>query len=168
MRDISEITLQQHFFPDDGRIPNHPHYPFVRYPAVFDKTDAIEEVLERNHWRNTWRGSVFDYHHYHSNAHEVLVVAEGDAMLHIGGASGEELHVAIGDVLLLPAGTGHKFIRGSHSFTVVGAYPNGTAYNLCTGDPIEKDKHIQQIAAVPKPSHDPIFGENGPLLTLWT
>ncbi|WP_099302439.1 cupin domain-containing protein [Bacillus sp. Marseille-P3800] len=167
MRDLNQVKVKQHYFNDDGRVPNHPSYPFVHYQAVFENEDSIEDILKENHWYNSWRGGIFDYHHYHSNAHEVLVVVEGEATLQVGGVSGEQLEVGVGDVLILPAGTGHKFIDGSESFAVIGAYPEGVPYDLCTGDPAEKEKHIQKITEVPKPSHDPVFGEHGPLSTLW-
>ena len=33
----------------------------------------------------TWTWTVYDFHHYHSTAHEALVVATGEAVLMLGG-----------------------------------------------------------------------------------
>ncbi|MBO0994440.1 cupin domain-containing protein [Bacillus sp. SD088] len=73
------------------------------------------------------------YHHYHSNTHEVLAVVSGWANLQLGGEKGVEVKVTKGDVIVLPAGTGHKLIEKSPEFGVVGAYPNGNKYDFCYG-----------------------------------
>lgn len=96
-------------FEDDGRIPNNESLAAAIYPGAFkDNPETIEETFNKNGWTNSWTNGVFDYHHYHSNTHEVLGVRSGSALLLLGGEDGQEVEVHTGDVAVLPAGTGHK------------------------------------------------------------
>ncbi|TBL74675.1 cupin domain-containing protein [Paenibacillus thalictri] len=113
------------------------------------------------------KGDVFGYHHYHSNCHEVLGIMYGSATLHIGGDSGQEVKVHAGDVIVLPAGTGHKRLNASADFQVVGAYPGGMSYDLKTGRPDERPHALCDIQKVPFPDLDPVYGTHGPLVDEW-
>ena len=85
-----------------------------------------------------------------------------------GGHQGEVFEFAAGDIVVLPAGTGHQKLLGSDDFLVVGAYPPEGTYNLCRGDnPAERDKSLMMIPKVPLPASDPVLGKNGPLSQLW-
>ncbi|HSP22140.1 MAG TPA: cupin domain-containing protein [Planococcus sp. (in: firmicutes)] len=155
-------------FEDDGEIPNNPSLNVLFYPAAFKgNPQKIEEVFNRHNWLNSWRGGIFDYHHYHSNTHEALGVSAGTATLQLGGKQGEHVKVKAGDVIVLPAGTGHKKIEASADFEVVGAYPNGVSYNLKTGNPEERPYVLEDIQNTPLPKTDPVYGKNGPLQEQW-
>lgn len=110
---------------------------------------------------------MFDYHHYHSNAHEVLGVQSGFASIQAGGENGEILELRAGDIIILPAGTGHKRLKASTDFKIVGAYPNGMHYNLRVGKQDERPQALEEIKHVPIPETDPVFGSTGPLFDLW-
>ena len=89
-------------------------------------------------------------------------------MLLLGGPQGAEVRVSAGDVLVLPAGTGHKRISASDDFLVVGAYPPGQEdYDLLRGDPAELAQARQNIERVPIPTTDPVTGLSGLLVTAW-
>jgi uncharacterized protein YjlB len=165
-------------FEDDGLIPNSTLPLIIRQGAVTPDADdppkSFERVFAKNGWTNSWRDGVFDYHHYHSNAHEVLGVATGSATLRFGGESGETFGVSAGDVVIIPAGVGHARIKASDDFLCVGAYNGGRDYDIIradpgrSADPGQIGAARQRIAAVPMPGADPVDGESGPLLKLWS
>lgn len=74
--------------------------------------------------------------------------------------------VKAGDILVLPAGTGHRLIESSRDFLVVGAYPQDGTYDERT-DTRERPDAIKRIAKVRKPKTDPVLGPAGPLLKSW-
>jgi uncharacterized protein YjlB len=158
-------STERRHFEDDGRIPNNPKLPLVVYRIALPASDHLAKDFETrfsaNGWTNSWRDGVFDYHHFHSNTHEVLGVAQGSARVCFGGEAGEVLALSAGDVAILPAGTGHRCESASDDFLVVGAYPDGRDYDICRGDPAEHDRAVARIARVPLPKKDPVFGKSG-------
>jgi uncharacterized protein YjlB len=165
---MDSLNVVIFYFEDDGTIPNNPDLPVLLYQgALKDRAGQAEAVFNRNNWLNSWTNGVFGYHHYHSNAHEVLGVLRGNALLQIGGESGEKFEVHAGDVIALPAGTGHKRLGASPDFRVAGAYPNGMSYNLKTGSKVERSTDLAEIKQVPLPEQDPVYGDQGPLVIHW-
>jgi uncharacterized protein YjlB len=115
------------FCKDAGTIPNS-RLPVLLYPGVLnlpknDPAAAIEALLHDNQWGNDWRNGIFSYHHYHSTAHEALFVYSGSAKVQLGGEQGLVETIGMGDVIVIPAGVGHKNLGSSSDFQVVGAYP---------------------------------------------
>lgn len=166
---MSDANLRKLFFSDDGVIPNHPRLPVLVYTAALESDPGhAEELFNRHNWRNSWVNGVFDYHHYHSNSHEVLGVISGEAELLIGGEHGELLTLRAGDVIVLPAGTGHKKISASSDFRIAGAYPDGVEYNTRTGKPGDRPDAVEEIQRVPVPDMDPVYGKHGPLTRIWS
>ncbi|TXK37875.1 cupin domain-containing protein [Pontibacter qinzhouensis] len=156
--------------PNQG-IPNNAGLPLLLYQQVLqqqeDLVSAFKKAFAQNHWVGTWVNGVFDYHHYHSVAHEVLGVAAGTATLIFGGPGGEEIEVKAGDMVVLPAGTGHCRKHASADFKVVGAYPPGQQdYDICTATDNMAEKQ-KNIANVKLPSTDPVSGKEGPLCQHW-
>jgi uncharacterized protein YjlB len=72
-----------------------------------------------------------------------------------------------GDVIVIPAGVAHQKIEASGDFAVVGAYPDGREWDLLRGEPSERPQADKNIAALPIPDDDPIYGPEGPLLQIW-
>ncbi|WP_026464297.1 cupin domain-containing protein [Adhaeribacter aquaticus] len=158
-------------FKDDGTIPNS-QFPLLLYRQVFTERDTLgakwlEDKFASHHWTNSWRWGVYPFHHYHSNTHEVLGVFSGSAKLQMGGEKGKEVTVQAGDIMVIPAGVGHKCISHSDHFTVVGAYPDGMRADLKRGDKGDRPQADKNIAAVPFPKTDPLLGNNGGLITIW-
>lgn len=161
-----------HIFADDGRIPNN-RLPFLHYRSAIDLTGSpdpeliIEKTFTANGWGGLWRNGVYSYVHYHSMIHEAMGVARGSARVRFGGGKGREIDIAAGDVVILPAGTGHQCMRESSDLVVIGAYPPTGRYDLCRGSQAEHAKALVTIPEVPRPATDPVFGPKGPLLDLW-
>src|SRR5690606_27477925 len=112
--------------------------------------------------------TVYPFHHYHSNAHEVLGIASGSARLLLGGPRGREFEVRAGDVIVIPAGVAHRQLSKSGDFLVVGGYPAGHGSpDLRRGEPGERPAADLRIARVPLPDSDPVRGPQGPLPEHW-
>lgn len=163
--------VETYLFADDGAVPNS-LLPLLIHRAALSAgpaglASALERLFARNGWTGSWRNGIFDYHHYHSTAHEVLGVAAGSAAVRFGGRNGRDLTLAAGDVAVLPAGTGHRRVRADSGLLVVGAYPEGSGCDLIRAEPGEIERARSRIAQVPLPKADPVAGPDGPAVTLW-
>ncbi|MFP8489588.1 cupin domain-containing protein [Gracilimonas sp. Q87] len=160
-----------YLFEDDGSIPNNPNLPLLVYLDALDPgqrgAETCKHLLEDNGWRNAWVNGIYSYHHYHSTTHEVLAVISGSAKVKMGGDKGEEISISEGDVIVIPAGVGHCRLSSSDDFQVVGAYPGGRSYDLCTGKKSERPQVLENIKNVPLPEQDPVTGEKEPLYKYW-
>ncbi len=171
-RTPAPITPITHIFADDGRIPNNV-LPFVLYRGGIDLAGSpdpealIEKTFTDNGWAGLWRNGIYPYVHYHSMIHEVMGIARGRAKVRFGGDHGRTIEVIPGDVIVLPAGTGHQRLTQSPDLMVIGAYPPDGKYNLCLGTKAEHADARAAIAQVPPPATDPVFGPKGPLMALW-
>ncbi len=161
-------------FADDGSVPNNPALPMLLYRAAVDiaaardPESAIEQLFMANGWgHGMWRNGILPYPHYHTMTHEVLGIARGTARVRFGGTQGEEIEVKAGDVAVLPAGTGHQRLSDGDGLRVIGGYPAEGRYDFCRGGQGEYDQALRNIAEVPLPTADPVFGADGPLVALW-
>lgn len=163
--------VQSAVLPDDGIFPNNSLPVVIVKQAVEpkgkDPASAFEETFEANGWSGTWRNGIYDYHHYHATAHEVLGIARGSVTVHLGGPNGKMFELQAGDVVILPAGVSHKNIGQRNELLVVGAYPKGQEADMNYGRPGERPKADENIARVPLPDADPLFGKGGPLSAHW-
>ncbi|SKB35813.1 Uncharacterized protein YjlB [Parapedobacter luteus] len=165
------IGIEKYLFNDDGLIPNS-HYPLLLYRACFKARGSegavwLEKHFRQNDWYNSWQAGIYPFHHYHSTSHEVLGCFSGNALLQLGGEKGRQMNVQAGDIMIIPAGVGHKCIRHSPDFIVVGAYPDGKDWDLLRGEDGERPQADQNMAQVPLPKTDPYFGMENGLLTYW-
>ena len=168
--DIPHVVA--HLLAPDGAIPNHPRWPVLVYPGAValagpDPAAIFERLFERNGWPAAWRNGVFPFHHYHSTAHEALGVYSGEVTVQFGGDGGVEITARPGDVVVLPAGTGHKKLGTRGALGIVGAYPAGQHPDTCTAVSADASRSAEAVARVPLPAYDPVFGAGGPLFGYW-
>ena len=128
--------------------------------------NLFRQVFSANGWGGLWTGAIFGYDHFHSNAHEVVGVVSGEAILGLGGASGKRVEVSEGDIVIVPAGTGHRRVRGSSGVMVIGAIPSGQGEHDIYADLQSCTDYRTRIGAVATPN-DPAYGAAGALAAAW-
>lgn len=156
------MTPEKFLLDAKGWVPNNQRLPVLLYRCVesgdrVQIAGAFEKRFGAHGWLPKWRDTIFDYHHYHSTAHEVLGIASGRASLILGGAGALIIGVAAGDALVLPVGTGHRLIEASQDFSVVGAYPEVQDWDICLGPPSKEA--LERIQTMNQAEQDPINGE---------
>jgi uncharacterized protein YjlB len=165
------MKIKSFVLPEHDWVPNNATLPVLLYRGAIEgrtceeTARAFEVDFTGNGWPPQWRDGVFDYHHYHSTAHEVLGVAAGSATLTIGGPGGRDIAVEAGDAIVLPTGTGHRCVKASDGFLVVGAYPEGQDWDICREAPNAAAR--SRMSALPIPDRDPVEGAGGTLTSLW-
>jgi len=166
--EIQTLALEQ-----NQNIPNNSKLPVLVYHDVFefgssaDPAKLIEDVLAANNWGGGWRNGIYNFHHYHSTAHEALGVYSGWAKVQLGGDGSEIVRIEKGDLVVLPAGTAHKRMDSGDGFAVVGVYPDGQSWDMNYGKAEELEAAKENISKVSLPSMDPVFGENGKMFQHW-
>ncbi|ETN42985.1 uncharacterized protein HMPREF1541_02143 [Cyphellophora europaea CBS 101466] len=124
------VEVKKYNLPPTALIPNSPQ-PLLHYPGLLQDLDCnapgVHDTFTKNGWKTQW---IFRYgpsqrSHYHSRAHECMVVLSGRATIRFGVADtsadlsasthgparesgGVEVPAQKGDVFILPAGTAHK------------------------------------------------------------
>lgn len=128
---LNMVDARQYFLPPTVLIPNSP-YPLLHYRGLVSTESGsiatqFYDKLSGNGWQPQW---IFRYgktqrSHYHSRAHECMVVLTGEATIRFGVADtvddmnentygsgkedgGIELKAQAGDVFIIPAGVAHK------------------------------------------------------------
>ncbi|PZQ45346.1 MAG: hypothetical protein DI551_07575 [Micavibrio aeruginosavorus] len=164
------MKIETFMFESDKDIPNNPDLPvLVCWNAATSSRMAkyFESCFDQNGWAGIWTDTVYDYTHFHPNAHEVIGVSMGKGRIQIGGEKGRAFDLNAGDMLILPAGTGHRRIGQSPEFQAVGAYPWGQENYETARNAADMAGTLARIKEVELPRRDPLFGFDGPLLDHW-
>ena len=167
---LKQLKVSHYQIPAHGLTPNTSiqNKPLMLYHKVFKpntSASAIEAHLDKTGVVSpSWRFTMYSYSHFHSTSHETLCVYSGAAKLCFGGESNPErveLVAEAGDALIIPAGVTHRLLEDqSGTFSMVGSYPKGLHYDMCYGQPAEKEK-IKRIAELGWFESDPIYGHEG-------
>lgn len=101
-------------------------------------------------------------------------VVKGESTLLVGcgqddEGGGQEIELSVGDVIVLPAGTGHCNLQSTKDYFFVGVYPQGSPMwrNELGKGAVDHNEMRESINDVPLPLEDPVNGPDGPLLKLW-
>jgi uncharacterized protein YjlB len=154
-----------------GDIPNS-ELPLILYkralPPDLQNPGGCQALFARNNWRGNWVDGIFDYWHFHVTGHEALGCVAGSAKVGFGGDGGIEAEFQAGDIVVIPAGVGHKRLSERRDgFTVVGGYPPGQDGAISRPGDMPLDEARRRIAALALPRSDPLSGNEGPLISAW-
>ncbi|KAI1211978.1 RmlC-like cupin domain-containing protein [Annulohypoxylon truncatum] len=171
---LASLRVSRHFIPAHNLIPNTSiqNKPLLHYHEVFPSSSLTASAIESHLTavgvvEPQWRYTMYSTTHFHSTTHEVLCISQGGAKLCFGGEGNPEKvekEVVQGDVLIVPAGVGHRLLQDlTGRFEMVGSYPKGYNWNMCYGKKGEESK-VQSIEKLPWFERDPIYGDTGPVL----
>ena len=164
-------NVSSHLLAENGRFPNNAALPLLIVPDAFAENrvtpEGFEQLFTAHRWPAAWRNGLYDFHHYHSTAHEALGIYSGWVEACFGGPGGLVITAEAGDVIIIPAGVSHCNVAQSPDFKVVGAYPQHQVWDMKYGRDGERPGVDQVIAGVALPDEDPVYGREGPLRTLW-
>ncbi len=169
-----ESTITERFR-DDGIVPNSDK-PAVIYRNAVHFNDVLEKeamvqlqkLVSPNGWDISWSDSVYKRVHYHPNTHEVLVCFRSWAILELGGRRfGKEFMIRMGDVVIIPAGVGHRRVESTPNFKVFGLYPTRFTYETYWAYEKFRRSAMGKLKWVPMPPADPVYGKKGHLLRMW-
>jgi uncharacterized protein YjlB len=157
----------------DGETPNNPRFPLILYRSpvslagAIDPAAVFEVLFAANGWKPAWRDGIYPFNHFHTGTHEVVGIARGHARVRYGGSKGRTVEVRAGDVAIHPAGVGHCRLSASKDLLVVGAYPRSCRYDQPRPGEVDYRQAVDNISKVGLPGCDPVYGADGPLITIW-
>ena len=166
-----EPEVETHILGPNADIPNSA-LPLLVYrhalPPELQTPAGCQSLFRENDWVGNWVDGIFDYWHFHVTGHEVLGCVAGDADVGFGGDQGIRTTFRAGDVVVIPAGVGHKRLSEKRGgFTVVGGYPPGQNGTITRAGDIPVTEAERLIALLKPPKGDPVFGNEGPLIGAW-
>lgn len=170
---LSSLRVERHQIPAAGLIPNTSiqQKPLIIYrglfPAPLPSASEIEaHIAAVGVCEPMWRYPMYPDDHFHTTAHELVVIHRGRARLNFGGEDCKGAVVTeaqAGDAVLIPAGVSHRLVEDLEGeFEMVGSYPVGSEHwDMCYGNAGEEEliANIKNLDWVDK---DPLYGDGGP------
>ena len=144
------------FMRGDGVFPNNSDHPVLIFKSALSLSQKeSDRAITKSGWTSPWAWGIFDYHHYHSTAWELLACVRGQARVQLGGDTGPTVEVGKGDILLIPPGVAHKQLQAKGGFTLLGSYPPGSGHvDTLRGAPsLEEERNICKVE---KPEEEPL------------
>ncbi|KAF2015161.1 hypothetical protein BU24DRAFT_463877 [Aaosphaeria arxii CBS 175.79] len=173
------MAIVEHFvLPPTTYVPNN-KLPVIVYRDVLPEPhaeDSTTQFLEANKWQKKgfWPGT--EVHHFHPNTHECYGVVVGTTTMLVGrgqldgSSGGQTIALRAGDVIVIPAGVSHMNVTMTEDYRFVGVYPDGSPQ--WTSQRCDKlgimTELKNEISCVPLPAADPVEGEGGTLIKLWS
>ncbi|CAK7202661.1 hypothetical protein SEUCBS139899_005387 [Sporothrix eucalyptigena] len=169
--------------PETYYLKRNQHAPNNAYPVLVYRQclplpvteDKATEFLERHAWEKKGTWGHIGVRHFHPNVHECYGVIAGQSTMLVGCGSddpedaGRKIELLVGDVIVLPAGTGHCSLKSTKDYLYVGLYPaGGPMWRAELGKEGADVKALrQEVDNVALPAGDPVLGKAGPLMKLW-
>ncbi|KAL4784419.1 hypothetical protein BJX76DRAFT_367627 [Aspergillus varians] len=166
-----------YYLPPTEHTPNN-SLPVLHYKNVLPLPRTEEEttkLLTAHKWEKRLLGymGAISVSHFHPNTHECYGIFQGVSTLLLGAAGwdgvsnvGLRITVHTGDVIVLPAGTGHSSVESTDDYRYIG--PGCPRWRNEFGKkPIDGKTFRDEIAGVAYPEEDPVYGRDGPLMQLW-
>ena len=168
---LSALQVSKHQIPAWKGIPNtsiqkkplmiyHKAFPAANASQIESHPSSVGVVTPQ------WRYTMYSATHFHSTTHEVLCISSGSAKCCFGAEQNDgrvEPILEKGDVVVVPAGVGHRLLEDHGWFQMVGSYPAGRNWDMCYGRAGEENK-VSGIANLGWFTRDPIYGDTGPTL----
>ncbi|KAI0886293.1 RmlC-like cupin domain-containing protein [Annulohypoxylon maeteangense] len=169
---LPSLQVSRYYIPAHNLIPNTSiqnkqllHYHEVFPPSTLTASAIESHLTEVGVVEPQWRYTMYSTTHFHSTTHEVLCISQGKAKLCFGGEDNPgkvEKEVVRGDVLILPAGVGHRLLQDfTGRFEMVGSYPKGYNWDMCYGKTDEEAK-VKNIGTLPWFERDPSMVTQAP------
>ncbi|KAJ5726755.1 uncharacterized protein N7483_008112 [Penicillium malachiteum] len=193
---VEQVKPEILYVPPTAHSPNSKLPVVVYRNALTDPTpDGVLQAVEESEWKKGghWKiakESLAATPHYHSTTHEAYTVLHGAATYLLGkspldpgtdsngDSTGVRFTARAGDVFVFPAGVTHFVTDVEDEYEFIGFYSLSSQndqnslkepYNMeYATDSIEiTNQKRGKCELVPVPAHDPIYGEEGPMIKIW-
>jgi uncharacterized protein YjlB len=158
---VSSLRVSKHIIPAHNLIPNYSiqQKPLLHYHGAFQRPISASKIEAHltsiGAVKPQWRYTMYKQTHFHSTSHEVLCISHGRARLCFGGEENNgrvEPVVEQGDVVIVPAGVGHRLLEDLDG-----------GWDMCYGKNGE-EKKVNAIKNSEWFRKDPIYGDEGPTM----
>ncbi|KAI5461597.1 hypothetical protein BGZ63DRAFT_424473 [Mariannaea sp. PMI_226] len=190
---VNKVPAETFLVPPTTHSPNS-HIPVIVYRnALVDRSfEGALEAVEQSEWvmGGHWKiagVTAAATPHFHAVAHECYTVLHGSGTYLLGKSpldpsvdeQGNPVGVSFtahaGDVFTFPAGVTHFVTSTDDDYEIIGFYSLTNLNSreepwdmqLALGTEEETNEMREKCRQVPTPVHDPIYGKDGPMPSIW-